>query len=218
MDAPAPTTPTVELPVRLQGCQPLACGVQRLVYSFPGHPDLIIKVLRPDYVEARIGPGSRLASRLRRCREYHAFHREIREYLAACARPETCLPLLPPFLGLVQTDRGLGMVMLKVCDRNGSLAPTMAQLIREGRMNPARTRMLDAFLASLVDSRVVLNDLHPGNVVLATDPDGSERFVLVDGIGNAALLPTKSLVGAFNRWSKLRQTRRLRACVDDAAS
>jgi hypothetical protein len=206
-----------DLPVRLKDCQPLACGVQRLIYPFPGHSELVIKVLRPDYVEARIGPNSRLASRLRSCRQYHVFLREVKEYMAACARSEAVLPLLPPFVGLVQTDQGLGMVERKICDQKGELAPTLSDLIGAGHMSQDRVRLLEELMASLMDSSVVLNDLHPENILLSTAPDGSERFVLVDGIGSATFLPVKGMVRLFNTWSKRRQTQRLLACVPQIA-
>ncbi len=57
--------------------------------------------------------------------------------------------------------------------------------------------------------------MNPGNIVLGVDGSGTERFVLIDGMGSSTFIPLKGLVRAINVWSKRRYFMRLRAQIAD---
>jgi len=202
-----------ERPLQLQATQPLYRGYQRLVFQHPDQPDLLIKVVRSDYAEAKFGAGSPFHNRHRRCRHYHVFLRELQEYLVACARSSDCLPFLQEIVGLVHTDLGLGMVVRKVCGPDGKPAPSLSRLAGQGALDAARMQLLDRCLEALLASAVVVDDLNPGNIVLGTEPSGAERFVLIDGLGSSTLIPLKALVPWANHRSKRRRIARLRAQI-----
>jgi len=197
--------------IQLSAAAPLFRGHQRLVFQHPGASDLLIKVLRAEYVAAKFGPRGSFHHRQRRCREYQPFLSEIREYLVACARAPRCLPFIQEIVGLVRTDLGLGLVVRKVLGREGKAAWTLDKLLTYGPLDPERQRMLDDCLAILQDSDLVIDDLNDCNLVLGIDAAGEERFVLIDGIGASTLLPLKSMIPALNRWSKRRRIARLHA-------
>lgn len=209
------TEPRSEGMLRLGGSQPLFRGHQRLVFQHPEQPDLLIKVLRAEYVRDKFGPGSALHNRHRRCREYQPFLLEFREYLVACARAPQCLPYLQEIVGLVWTDLGLGLTVRKVTGRDGASAPTLDRFLRQhGKLDPRRKQLLDECLRNLEESDVVVDDLNDCNLVLGADGSGAERFVLIDGIGSSTLVPIKALSALANRWSKRRRIARLRARVE----
>ncbi len=54
---------------RLSHLQPIANGAQRKVFQHPDHPELLIKVLRREFLEPRFGPQGSFHNRHRRCRQ-----------------------------------------------------------------------------------------------------------------------------------------------------
>lgn len=206
--------PVAESVIRLQAVKPLSRGHQRLVFQHPLQTDLLIKVLRAEYVQDKYGSGSSFHNRHRRCREYQPFLVEFREYLVACARAPQCLPYLQEIVGLVWTDLGLGLAVRKVTGRDGALAPSLNRILRlHGALDSRRKHLLDECLRHLECSDVIIDDLNDCNLVLGVDALGAERFVLIDGIGSSTLVPIKPLSALANRWSKRRRIARLRAGI-----
>lgn len=201
--------------LKLKDLQPFSQGAQRLVFQHPHRQDLLIKVMRREYVDSRFGPQGSFHNRHRRCRHYTLIMRELKEYLVACARSAECLPYMQEIVGLSHTDLGLGLVVRKVCGRDGLPAPSLSRLVRQGTFDDARAALLDRFLETMLDSDIVIDDLNPGNMVLGIDGRGAERFVLIDGAGSSTFIPLKGMVGAFNQWSKRRYFARLRAWIDE---
>ena len=196
-------------PLLLTGIEPLAKGHSRLVFQHPHHPDRLIKVIRPDVIDSRFGRGAPWYKRMRRFGRYLSYVRETQEYLAAWAAHGRDLPFMQKIIGFETTDLGLGLVMEAARGRDGNLAPTLQQLIKTGRFDAVTKRNLDTFLASILDSAVVVSDLNPVNIVYAHRDDRGDHFVLIDGIGNNTPLPIKALCPAVNRRSKRGRFRRL---------
>lgn len=201
-------------PIALAETEPLFRGYQRLVFQHPLHADQMIKVMRNDYVEQKFGPHSPLHNRNRRCRQYHLFLRELREYLVACAWSPASLPFLQEIVGLAQTDLGLGMVVRKVMGPDGKLAVSLSKLIQRLELTPERLRALERTLEALLASSIVVDDVHAGNLVLGVSPAGEERFVLIDGIGSSTFIPLKAMVAWTNRVSKRRRFAELRQEIE----
>jgi hypothetical protein len=65
----------------------------------------------------------------------------------------------------------------------------------------------------LLESDIVVADLHERNMVYACGRDGMNRFVMIDGLGSTTLIPFKSLSRTLNRRSKLKRIKRLRANI-----
>ncbi len=204
---------SLQEPLRLADILPVAVGVKRAIYQHPGDPGLLVKVLHPAFVKKRFGPTGSFHNRHRRCLHYNYFLREMREYLVACSRSPQSLSFLPELVGLVHTDLGLGLVVKKVCGPHGGLAPTIGALAAAGTLDPRRRALLDQLQEAVVSSAVVIDDLHPGNIVLTCDASGLERFVLIDGLGSSTAIPLKALARLFNEWSKRREFQKLRAML-----
>ena len=200
----------MDTPLALKHLQPLARGNVRLVYEHPDDPALLVKVMRPDLVASRYGEGAAWFRGFgRRFDPYVIFLREIREYVAAYTAHGQPLPFAQKVCGLVETDLGLGLVIAAVRAPDGALAPTVAKLISTGNFDETARRALDETLAALLDSDVVLADLHERNLVYQ-QADGAPRFVIIDGLGSSTLLPFKNRSRALNRRSKLKRIKRLR--------
>jgi hypothetical protein len=209
---------SLEAPLRLSGTRPVAVGVKRAVFQHPEDPDLLVKVLHPAFIRKRFGPTGSYHNRHRRCLHYNYFLRELREYLVTSARSPEALSVLPEVVGLVHTDMGLGLVVKKVSGPDGRLAPTIGAIVASGGLDARRRVLLDELERIVVDSEAVIDDLHPGNIVLTRDASGSERFVLIDGLGSSTTIPLKALVRFINRMSKRKAFRKLRGMLDYLAS
>jgi PhoP regulatory network protein YrbL len=194
----------------LKSATPLAKGNVRLVFEHPESPGLLVKVMRPDLVERRHGGRKVWFQGLRRYDPYVVFLREIREFVAAHAALGRAAPFAQVVHGLVETDLGLGLVLEAARDPDGGLAPTIAKLVQHGRFDAGAEAALDQFLTELLESDMVIADLHERNLVYACAQDGSRRFVLIDGLGESNLLPLKSWSRWLNRRSKAKRVARLR--------
>lgn len=197
-------------PLALKHLQPLAKGNVRLVFEHPDDPALLVKVMRPDLVESRYGSGGAWFRRGRRFDPYLLFIREIREYVAGYASAGHALAFAQKVCGLVETDLGLGLVTEAARGPDGNLAPTVAKIIQIGEFDATAEAALEEFISGLLESDLVIADLHERNVVYACDPDGGRHFVMIDGLGSSNLLPLKSWCRSINRRSKEKRIVRLR--------
>lgn len=203
-----------EKPLALKDATPIAKGGVRLVYPFPGNPDLLVKVMRPEVVSGRYGERGTWFRRNRRYGPYILFMREIREYVAACTGHGGNASFVHKITGLVDTDLGLGLVMEAARDAEGNLAPTAAKLIFEGRYDENAAAALEEFLTDILESNVVFADLHERNIVYARGRDGRDRFVMIDGLGSSTFLPFKSWSRTINRRAKRKRIERLRKRIE----
>jgi hypothetical protein len=197
-------------PIQLKDRQPIAKGGLRLIYEHPDNPDLLIKVMRPEAVACRYGKQQPWYKRRRRFGAYVLFARETMEFLATWASHGRTLPIAQRIAGFVDTDMGLGLVTDAVRSPGGELAPTLAHLIDHRKFDTTAKAALEEFLQDLLACDLVLSDLHERNLVYGAAPDGSRRFVMIDGIGASTILPFKAISRSFNRRNKEAKVRRLR--------
>lgn len=200
--------------LRLRSLQPVASGKQRHVFVHPTEPDLIVKVPTQRYVLSRagkIGKWYKTWHKSRtRARHNLVFQREIHEHLALHAAGTAIPHHVQRIVAFAETDFGLGLVTRAVRDRSGGLAPTLIALLAENRFGEEARKNLDRFIAWLLESPVIIGDLHGGNLLYGYDEAVGDHFVMVDGLGEKNLIPLNSLSRRLNRWSKKRRIRRLK--------
>ena len=184
--------------VRLAGLDPVARGRESEIFARPGKPSQLVKVRRTQQIEW-LESSRAIKNRFRRWRgvgPYKNLLRQNRAYLEAVLRaPELGRP--PPLAhprGVLLTDLGLGIVVQKIRDRSGNLAPTLRQLDREGRIDVEVVEALTRFARDMSAFHIIGNDLNPANLVHETR-HGRSRIVLVDGYGSRNPIP-------FRRWSR----------------
>jgi hypothetical protein len=166
--------------------------------------------MRPDVVEPRQGGRKWWLRWLRRYDPYLVFLREIHEFVAAYAALGRAAPFAQVVHGFAETDLGLGLVVGAVRGPDGALAPTLAQLIARGDFDGTASTALDETLDAVLQSNIVLADLHERNLVYQQGDGGAPRFVIVDGLGTSTLIPVKDWSRLINRSSKSRRIARLR--------
>lgn len=182
----------------------------RRVYEHAAFPSLLIKVFRP----SRMTSGGDLVSyrekgrlKLRRRLGAHRITaREIAEHLAFQTRYPAARHEQPfaAVVGLLDTDQGVGLIVEKITDETGHLAPTLKTLLKSGRFSVEHRNALATFFQALERWHVCVGDLNTSNIVLRIDADGSPRFVAVDGLGLRSAIPVQD----WFRWINAMQVRK----------
>lgn len=194
---------------------PIAQGRMRAVYIHPNNSGLLVKVIRPEVIDQRWGSGMPWYKSHRRFNQYISYMREIAEYVAMYARYERSLPFAQKIRGLVETDMGLGLVTEALRTESGDIAPSLGSLLSDHLVTDEVRNALDSFIEQVVASDVIIADLHPGNIVYAHFDGEGSRFVMIDGLGLANILPLKSVFTSLNLKSKRRHVARLRARMNE---
>lgn len=201
----APLVPDYPVPfavLKLDDLVPIAAGGERRVYQHPSEPTLLVKVVdaetRRQYMQTR--PFRRWHKRFQREGAYRNHIAEIAEYTAAqnVAAGRWKVPMAR-VLGLTQTSLGLGLLVEKISDGHGGLAPTVEQIVREQGLDAELARQLDFFFDSLADHHIILNDVSARNIVVGENADGEPGMYLIDGFGSKQAIPVYAVSKTLNR-------------------
>lgn len=200
--------------LKLKNLTPLAQGASRFVFGHPDDPDLLVKVIRPEVVDDRFGKNTKWYKKRRRFGKFISYIREIQEHLAVRETRQDDAPFLQRIVGFARTDMGLGLVLEAVKWTDGTLAPSLRELIHTGRYDSTAEKAMETFLDELLNCHVIISDFNMGNIVYARTEERGHHFVLIDGLGNNSLLPLKAISSTFNRRSKLGRFKYLRARIE----
>lgn len=188
---------------------PLACGSSRWVYQHPRDPHLLIKVLRHPLPAGAVSGLRNRFMALRSRFKITRHMREIEQYIVVhSSHDDGFRHHLPLMTGLVHTDVGIGISVQAIRDADGHLAPTLLQLLDNRQMTPQRIELLERFFERLLSSRVVVGDLHAGNIVLGSD--SGEYFALIDGLGDSTIIATRALSPWINQAKKRQTVKKIR--------
>mgnify|MGYP001028077477 FL=1 len=194
----------------LRNSIPLAKGGSRFVFRHPENLGHLIKVIRPEVIEKRFGAGASWYKRLRRFGKYLSYRREVDEFLAVHAANDAAPDFLQHILGFAETDLGLGLVIEGVFREDGELAPTLGDLLHDHLYNEKIERALEHCFAEILSCPVVLSDLNVGNFVY---DEVEQRFIMIDGLGNANSFSIKGFSARANRKAKLKRFERFRGRI-----
>lgn len=182
--------------------QKIAQGNRREVYSVRGNPKLLIKL--PSTIDA-VRVRCAITRALKRFYRRHVpLRRELHEYRRVSIEPTSSH--LQYCLGVAETSSGRGLVVLAVTRIDGTLAPTLRDLIANGEVNHTVISALMTFLDWMIATRLVVADVYTGNIVY---DERQERLVLIDGIGDKTFIPIRAWIPLLNRLYKRKLAIRL---------
>ncbi|MFC4277895.1 YrbL family protein [Achromobacter aloeverae] len=190
--------------LQLDELVPIASGTERSVYQHPYEPNLLVKVVNRRAFAATMNkhPWRRLSKALfQREGAYSAYIHELAEYAAAhnAADGRWQIPMAR-VVGLAETSQGLGVLVEKISDGEGGLAPTVEEIVkRAGQLEPELARQLAFFFDSLADHHIILNDISARNIVMGENAQGRHGLYLIDGFGSKQAVPIYILSKALNR-------------------
>ncbi|GAB5415500.1 MAG: hypothetical protein Cons2KO_31030 [Congregibacter sp.] len=123
--------------------------------------------------------------------------KEIKAYRELLTRAsETLWRHVPRYHGTEETDMGVGIVTQLMRDADGTWPKNLQQLLPNG-LTPELEEGLQDFTSAVRELRILSRDLLPHNIIAVREKNGSYRVMLVDGIGNAELLPVSTHFAFF---------------------
>jgi hypothetical protein len=184
--------------LRLSDRAPFATGGRRLCFVHPREPSKCVKVLRRD--EGRFVKTGRTLVPAALRREYDNNEDERRALAALWRRlGEREYRHLPRCYGYEATDLGRGLVLDLVRDADGRISRSVREALSEGatleELRPAYEEMASRFIGRGVATRAILEH----NLAAQRHADGRFFLVLIDGFGDPAWIPMRSLVPALRR-------------------
>lgn len=202
--------------IRLSKTTPFARGGNRLVYVHPERPEVCIKLPRTDVglavkrrrkgLKGRLKLAATFDDNRAEARTLTELHHRIGGGLAA---------FVPRFLGWVETDLGPGVAIELVRDDDGAIATPLKQYVWERGFDESLETALEEFTAYWIRERVPSRELLLHNVVARRSGDGSLRLVVIDGLGNADLLPLSRWSRVLARRKSARKAARLRKRIEE---
>lgn len=171
----------------------LTRGNDRYVFQHPQDSQLLIKIVIPDIVK------------------YKSKLREVYRELKECnPNNQTDSLYMQRIEGLVETNRGIGQVIVKECDEHNRIAQNLYQLALNKELDASKLQKLNVFLAWFVTTSVIINSLHCKNIVYAWDNARQEyRFKVIDGFGDKTLFQLSKLSGVIRDKNKLKCLKRM---------
>lgn len=177
-------------------------GRQRNIYELPDYPSVVLKTIQPERVDKHGNfPERGRLKNLRGYGAYFVFLREIAEYLRlrriAYGKNLTSLPITAIY-GFMNTNEGIGLIVERISDESGQLAPTLRELVASGGLTLKHERALEAFQRTCKAMHVVFGDVHWENIVYTEARTGEPEWVCIDGFGEKSILPFHLLSKTLN--------------------
>lgn len=186
------------LRIELKSAEPLVSGAYRDVFQHPHDAELLIKVIRPRYIERQAQRENWIEIRLG-VGHYKALLSEVQKYLLLHRRGQQDLPFLQQFAGIVETDLGFGMVVRRVAGRDRPLAPTLTEVVQTRGLDDDLRRRIRALQDDLLRHHIVFGDVSSNNIVEAEDAPHAHRLVIIDGLNDRLWLPVNGMSRTFYR-------------------
>lgn len=189
--------------IKLKGLTPLSAGALQFVYQHPTEPDYLIKILRLDRMRKRWARKSRGLPIRRRFGLYNAWVRELKSYIELRSRSPDgeCPEFVQRHHGLTDTDLGIGLLVGKVKDRAGGLAPTLASVVRQqGFTEQLRKQFVD-LQAKIEALNLATSDINANNILVGWTEQHGDHLVIIEGLGDNTLIPVKTMFRFLNRAS-----------------
>ncbi|AHV92093.1 phoP regulatory network YrbL family protein [Bordetella holmesii 30539] len=201
-------------PIDLSHATLLAHGGDRYVFEHPHDACLLVKVMdmqaRGVYLAKR--PLKRWYKQFQRESAYRVYLNEFSEYVTSATRPSGVWHLpLARILGVSQTNLGLGLLAEKIRNAQGEMAPTLRDLVKQGRYTRQIARQLDQMIDDLAQAHVILHDLSSANIAVGYNADGRQGLYLVDGFGVVPLIPVYAWNQRLNRRRIMKKYAEMRA-------
>ena len=179
--------------------EPFGVGGRRLCFEHPHDKSLCIKVLRTDADRTvRLKKSSAWKTRLGRVYDNNEHERLELDRLYA-QHGEVLHKHFPKHYGYIDTDMGPGLVLDLMRDSDGEISMSLREWITIGRPLFDLDVAFQEFGAFLSRYAVLTRDLLDHNLVAVRDSDQSLRLVMIDGIGNAALVPVANWIKPLAR-------------------
>jgi hypothetical protein len=167
------------LGVSLKTQTPFAEGQRFAIYPYPHDPALVVKTAK---TADSVRPNCWMHTEKWRLGPYLPFYQAAKTIIALYASGKPYPTFLPPFIGFIDTDKGLGMLSKAYKTKRGDYAPTLAHILQTHIWTAANQRDLIAFSNALMESNISISSLDAENILYAYNPATDAcHFVLAGG-------------------------------------
>lgn len=192
----------MQKPLQLSTIQPIASGAAKTVYQHPSLPGKLIKIAKVDFLKKQ--PSGRF-SRLPRYWEYVS---QIIEHLAIREQLSPHTSYIENIHGLIDTDLGVGLVVDAITTSNGSLAPTIKEILLEnGDFSQQQQSAFEDLLNWVKETNIIIRDFSTNNVVWN---ETDNIFVIIDGIGGKPFFSLRNIISSYNLKTNFKKAEKLR--------
>src|SRR6185312_3975709 len=105
---------------------------------------------------------------------------------------------LQEYRGIIETDLGLGLVVGRVSDRSGQLAPTLEQVVSRIGLTDELLAMVKNILSQMNELKISTNDISVKNIVYGWNERIGAHLVVIEGIGVNTFIPLARYSNYFN--------------------
>ncbi len=148
---------------------PIGEGCNRIVYLHPLDNNKIIKISKTDGMDAES-------------------KREIKYYNKLMKRDNINWEHLPKFYGVVETNRGSGIVVELIRDYDGGISKQLDYYIKENSLETYENEWEQLKLYLIEQNIVIINDITPENILLKRIDKDKSILILVDGMGDTVFI------------------------------
>lgn len=194
----------------------IAVGTAQFVYQHPDDPNLLVKVLKRDRMQRNYDRkvGGRIGYK-RRHGVYVTWMRELEHYFSVTMRLGYRPTFFQEYCGVMDTDLGLGMVVVKVTDRSGNLAPTLQDLVKRGKFTSDIRQKVEDLRKQLNALRVSTTDVNMNNIVYGWTEAAGDHLVMIEGIGVNTFIPLARFSNYLNTRSNDRHFAKTLRTIDE---
>jgi len=188
--------------LNLNGLTPFAQGSNRFCFIHPADPNICLKVIRPENIELRFNRQPALKKCLGKKRlndnrqEMAAYRQSAITSLIAAGETHQAWRHLPELFGSVVTSMGPANASELIRCADGTIAPTLENLLKKDGYTPILEAAVDRFVLWLKTHGILTRNLLPHNLVLS-DRSGTAELFLVDGLGAP---PFQNRMARIVRW------------------
>ncbi|AQQ71319.1 PhoP regulatory network protein YrbL [Limihaloglobus sulfuriphilus] len=201
----------MDITYKLSDEKPIASGLEKLVFQHPENKNLLIKVWHKTFFE-RKKKRHPIAIKFQRLPRYSSIVNEITEQLVIYEADQTPV-YIQKVSGLVHTDLGPGITVKAILKKDGTLAWTLGDMIKNKKYNAMHQRAIDELLNWLKDSPIIVRDFDLQNLVW---DEQNSRFVIIDGIGGRSTVSLRRFWPNYNTYSKRKRIKKIRRRIQVA--
>jgi hypothetical protein len=197
--------------------KPFAQGGNRLCFVHPNHPDRCIKVRRPDFSLADRRRKKGFPKNLKPLSSFDDNREEFRVMTIFERRyGDRIFQHVSRCYGFTDTDLGAGLVSELIRDANGSISETLKKYLWDNGLTEDCQKAISQLGHFWQREAVPSRDLLLHNIVVQKGADGQiMRLVVIDGLGNAGLIPFHWLPGAVQHHKAGRKVTNLHKRIRD---
>ena len=134
--------------------------------------------------------------------------REIKYSLKYSTLPDHSRSI-PQYFGKVDTNLGDGQVFELVLDYDGNISNKLSEYIKTNETNISLKDKISDLYQSFLESRVLVSDFHPGNLVIQKSSVDNYQLVMIDGFGNSDFIKICDYSHFFLKKKLIRKFRRM---------